>query len=84
MIKFTLVEWMIGWSVFGSIEGYGKRYYQNEVVYEGFWKNGKREGKGRLLYPKSEEKVYVISYEGEFQNGCYHGKGMIKFSDGRE
>ena len=41
-------------------------------VYEGEWKAGRIEGKGKLFYPSGK-----LAYEGEWKNDCFHGKGVF-------
>ena len=54
----------------GGINGYGKEYELNELTlkFEGYYKNGKRNGKG-IEYNDD------IKYEGEYINGIKNGKG---------
>ena len=53
----------------GGINGYGKEYELNnlELIFEGYYKNGKRNGKGK------EYNGYEI-FEGEYINGIKTGK----------
>ena len=50
----------------------GKEYngYKDQLVYEGEYLNGERNGQGK----EYDEKVRLI-YEGEFKNGKKNGKG---------
>jgi hypothetical protein len=58
--------------------GFGKYYFSDEdVKYVGYWKNGKQEGKGKIIYGQNSE--YPNRYfDGEWKNGMKHGYG-IKF-----
>ncbi|TNV82115.1 hypothetical protein FGO68_gene15861 [Halteria grandinella] len=47
----------------------GKRIDEDGDQYIGMWKNGKRHGKGKLVY------TTIGSYEGEWEFGYYHGYG---------
>ena len=47
---------------------------ENGGTYIGELLNGKPEGKGKYIYPKSE-------YEGYFKNGKKHGQGVLKFNN---
>ena len=40
--------------------------------YEGDWKEGRIEGKGKLFYPSGK-----MAYEGEWKNDAFHGKGVF-------
>lgn len=40
--------------------------------YEGDWKEGRIEGKGKLFYPS-----HKLAYEGEWKKDCFHGKGVF-------
>ena len=40
--------------------GYGMYIFYSGLTYEGDWKNGKREGKGKIIYPDGAK------YEGTF------------------
>ena len=48
-----------------------------EVIYDGFWKNGLKHGKGK-------EVVGTSIYEGEFRCGLREGKGKLYRKDGQE
>ena len=56
----------------------GTKTYVSGSKYEGDWKHGKFDGKGKLFIPN------LGIYIGEFKNGQLHGKGIIKFSNGDE
>jgi hypothetical protein len=51
-----------GLLVEGRREGKGIQLYENGDVYEGDWKNDKREGNGKLTMKESY-------YDGEWKNG---------------
>lgn len=48
-----------------------KKKYPNGDVYEGEWKNGQPEGKGRMIYANGD------FYEGNWVNGKRHGEGCF-------
>ena len=57
----------------------GTYYYMNGDRYNGNWKNGKRDGKGKqnnniigILYYSNKER-----YEGEFINDIIEGRGCL-------
>lgn len=77
-IKFKNGDVYIGDVVKGKPHGDGTMTYNNEdkLVYEGEWKNGKREGKGVSL-KKSDNSMY----EGEFQNDKPNGLGLLYTED---
>ena len=45
-------------------------------MYQGFWKNDKANGWGRLIHATGD------TYEGEWLNDMAHGLGVYKFTDG--
>ena len=63
-------------------DGNGHQTYQNidnqKIIYEGEFKIGKREGKGKLTFSDGNY------YEGEFKNDKFEGEGYFKYKDGRE
>jgi len=54
----------------------GKEYmcYNDKLIYEGEYLNGKRNGKGKEYYKDKNENDYLL-YEGEYLNGKRNGKG---------
>ncbi|GHV55857.1 hypothetical protein FACS1894182_01110 [Bacteroidia bacterium] len=65
----------------GVPHGLGIAFYpendkDKRVRYEGAFINGKREGKGVLVYQDSTK------YEGDFANDTYNGRGTMTYSDG--
>ena len=59
--------------------GEGNNDYLNfdeECVYEGSYRNGKRDGYGKFSMINGD------IYEGEFRNDCYNGKGIYKWNNG--
>jgi len=48
----------------------------NNFLYEGYWKEGLYEGKGKLVYSSG---IYI---EGSFTAGKLCGKGMQMWPDG--
>ena len=63
-------------------EGNGKYIYKNGDIY-GYFKEGKREGKGLYKY-----KVYkdnkIIKYFGEWKNNKKNREGIIYYENGDE
>lgn len=57
--------------------GVGTMQYQNGVVYEGGFKDGKRDGDGKYTNPAG------IVYVGEFKNNHFSGKDKMTHIDGR-
>jgi hypothetical protein len=49
--------------------GKGKCIFEDGLLYEGSWVNGKREGKGKMTFPNHDY------YEGEWKNDAPNGKG---------
>jgi len=52
-----------------------------ELRYEGEWKNGQREGKGKQLFGRKDGSGRV-SYEGEWKAGRREGHGVMLWRDG--
>ena len=44
-------------------------------LYEGYWKDGKREGKGRMFYYDGS------TYEGEWKADTWNGRGSLYFKN---
>jgi hypothetical protein len=55
--------------------GYGKYVYSN-AIYEGYFKNGKKEGRGKMIFWDNG------SYEGDNSNDLRNGKGKFTYIDG--
>jgi hypothetical protein len=51
--------------------GKGRMVEHDGYVYEGDWKNNKRDGNGKLIDPDG-----VVVYEGEFKDDLFHGWGV--------
>ena len=49
--------------------------YNDTLIFEGEYSNGKRNGKGVEFYYDSPFSEYIITFEGEFLNGKRNGKG---------
>ena len=52
----------------------GVKKYKKGGLYTGELKNGKREGKGKMIYPK--DHIY-IRYDGDWLNDKMNGTGII-------
>ena len=50
--------------------------YANKDVYDGEWKNDRKEGRGTMNYHNGDV------YEGEFSKGKLHGKGTYTYASG--
>ena len=50
--------------------------YANKDVYDGEWKNDRKEGRGTMNYHNGDV------YEGEFSKGKLHGKGTYTYAAG--
>ena len=48
----------------------------NDYIYEGMWKDGQKNGKGKVTWRPGEV------YEGNFENGKRNGYGEKKYIDG--
>ena len=58
-------------------EGQGKYIYKNGDIYEGNWKNNKKEGKGVYYFNQKGEK-----YKGNFFDDYPNGKGIYYYKNG--
>ncbi len=59
----------------------GKEYdrYNDRLIYEGEYLNGKRNGKGK----EYDQNYYdILRYEGEYLNGIKNGKGKMFYNNG--
>ena len=58
-----------------------KEYFAyNDYIFEGEYKNGKKNGKGKEYYKYSN---YTLIYEGEYLDGKRNGKGKEYYFDGK-
>lgn len=62
----------------GKKQGYIIEDFDSEECYAGFYKNGMRDGFGKLY------KYGKYFYEGQFKGGRKYGKGIISFESGEE
>ena len=60
----------------GSLEGQGRFEYIDGSVYEGMWKNNKKQGKGKF-----QESDGMSIYNGEWENDMKHGQGIFVQKD---
>ena len=51
-------------------DGRGVQTWADGSIYEGYWKNGKSNGRGRLI------RGHGHYYDGEWKDDQLHGKGM--------
>mmetsp|Transcript_5978 Transcript_5978/g.11299 ORF Transcript_5978/g.11299 Transcript_5978/m.11299 type:complete len:441 (+) Transcript_5978:190-1512(+) len=60
--------------------GFGTMEYYNGFLYDGEWRNGKREGKVCILkYPSNGD---TLQYEGSFKGDKFNGHGVITMRNG--
>ena len=59
-----------------EITGYGYLIYENKQTYKGNLVDGKKEGKGKYIWPDGSE------YEGEYKNDIREGEGSLKWANG--
>ena len=57
--------------------GYGTFYYRDGHIYEGYWKDDQRWGKGKMTY--SVGSVVEESYDGDWEADQKHGVGVYRF-----
>ena len=63
----------------GDMDGYGRKTYQDNAYYEGYFKKDEFHSKGKYVYSKDyNEKSYV----GDFENGNFNGFGVMLYKDG--
>ena len=74
-IKLIFYKILSGKIIIGERNGLGKEldYFTNEILFEGEYLNGKRNGKGK------EYRNGKLGFEGEYLNGKRHGKGKEIF-----
>ena len=65
----------------GIKTGIAKEYSYGKLLFEGFYLNGKRNGKGKLYDVLYYDKIVLI-YEGEFFDDKMQGRG-IQYSNGK-
>ena len=71
-------------------QGKGKYTYNNGDVYEGEFKDGNFNGKGKKTYADSSYEDWSVYepadprrvYEGEFKDNAYNGKGKLTYKNG--
>ena len=56
--------------------------YADGIQYEGEWKNGNMNGKGKYIIPKNFSKPGV--YEGDMKDGARSGKGTFTYVSGHK
>ena len=49
----------------------------NIQVYDGEWKDNKKNGRGTLRYSDGDV------YDGEFKDGLKHGRGTFRYANGK-
>ena len=70
---FTLAPWAI---LREKSTGRASEFTNNGQFEEGYWYNGKQQGKGRCIFRRGG------LYEGEFKLDLKHGKGEYRFASG--
>ena len=79
-----------GWVIGNVPNGIGELKYTDGCIYTGSFVNGKREGKGKMIYsktgrihfPAEGEQISGDVYEGEWKNNIRHGQGKMTFENG--
>lgn len=54
---------------------------EEKIIYKGFWKNNKPNGKGCLYFQEDE---MIDNFCGMFINGEIHGYGAMKYKNGEK
>lgn len=52
------------------------------MCYEGEFKEGKYDGKGKAYWGVDDDNKEILNYEGEFKEGKYEGNGTLYFDNG--
>ncbi|MBP6002812.1 MAG: hypothetical protein KA746_05210 [Pyrinomonadaceae bacterium] len=71
-INSTTTKCMSG----NCLNGLGKYLFANDLVYEGYFVNGKASGKGKAIYKDGG------TYVGDFVNGKMEGRGIFLYANG--
>ena len=58
-----------------TIYGYGIEQYNDGIIYQGYFKDNKKEGMGKLIMKNNS------GYEGQFKKNKICGKGIFKWSE---
>ena len=66
----------------GLPNGQGEADYGSGVVYTGEFKDGKRQGKGKIILHHTTEATWYDAYEGDWENDFPNGKGYLNISAG--
>lgn len=59
-----------------TLDGRGKKEWNNGNIYEGEWRNGKKHGWGKFTWLGGD------TYEGEFRDDLKHGQGKYTYANG--
>jgi hypothetical protein len=72
----------------GKPDGYGI-FINDDRRYEGQFKNGRRDGKGVMIFPPATPPTHCMDeigcwkkYDGDWINGKMHGQGVLEYDDG--
>jgi hypothetical protein len=57
------------------LNGYGKFIYNDGIIYEGYFKDGKRHGRGKIYSPRG------TYYEGDWKDHKPNGMGIKRWRD---
>eukprot|EP01083_Nonionella_stella_P162053 531604_1 len=79
--RYGTTSYTKGMFVDGKENGYNVRYKldTDQVLFKGYYKNGKANGKGILYLYKISGKVL---YDGDWKNGQKNGSGILYYEDG--
>ena len=72
----------------GQFHGQGYLHLVDNIIYNGMWENGKKNGKGELRVVISADenatsnKYFYETYNGMFQNDMFNGQGKYQHADG--
>ena len=64
------------------ITGYGKHKQACGSSYEGYFKNGKRHGKGKLTKPQFPGAIAQAYYDGDWNEDKQVGQGKYQYQNG--
>ena len=81
LLKLNSGEILEGTFIEGKLNKYGKYVDINGTIFEGDFKNGKLEGKAKIIKFKDNKKIYKIKYFGDIKDFKKEGFGEEECDD---
>ena len=81
LLKLNSGEILEGTFIEGKLNKYGKYVDINRTIFEGDFKNGKLEGKAKIIKFKDNKKIYKIKYFGDIKDFKKEGFGEEECDD---